>query len=360
MLAAGRLLIRLRIIKGFYWDDFFAMFSLVLLIPFAALNTISAPYSYEFAAMSEGTAPMLPPDQVSAIILKLEKYGFAAEAFFWTTLFLVKLSLLCLYRELLKGVGHSMKIWWASFVFVIISYGICIVGWLAQCGRIRDDFNPGMSKCIPRASTSLTDFVNRNLRGVARPRRSLHLDADGFQCRHRHPWYVAHRSQDRRILSAWPEVFADTIPVMALPLRTLYNLNARWSQKAAVMGVFAMALVTIAFEILRAVEFYKLFTFYTTLYTSLQVSFAVIISMLPPYGAIISNSKDHRARRHEFWRLITLRSTGSSGRSFALHSMPSGEQNSRQASGAGLTHSEENVPKMPHGKYGEDWEVRAV
>lgn len=147
---------------------------------------------------------------------------------------------------------------------------------------------------------------------------------------------------------------------MLLPLRTLYNLNTRSSQKWAVMGIFALALVTISFEVLRAVEFYQLDTFYTTLYTNLQVSFAVIISMLPTYRAIISNSDDHRQRRYEFWMLLTFRSRSSSTHSFALHSVGRDQSSAEADSASSVNQSGASLSSGQRGKRDEEWEVRAV
>ena len=84
---------------------------------------------------------------------------------------------------------------------------------------------------------------------------------------------------------------------MVLPIPTLWNLNMHRSRKIAVGAIFFLAWVTIAFDILRlAKSETHSGTLLETLYTSLQVEVAVIVSALPSYRVIWSTDSK-RARK---------------------------------------------------------------
>ncbi|KAL8688128.1 MAG: hypothetical protein Q9218_005882 [Villophora microphyllina] len=91
---------------------------------------------------------------------------------------------------------------------------------------------------------------------------------------------------------------------MVLPLFMIYGLQLRTSQKAVLAGVFSLGFVVAIFDILRTVESLRNGTFSgVALWSSLEVSIAVIVGSLPLYRALISS----KGRRSLFSRLSSDR-----------------------------------------------------
>lgn len=100
----------------------------------------------------------------------------------------------------------------------------------------------------------------------------------------------------------------------------------RISQKLAVTGVCCLALVCIAFDVLRTVQQYRGSMLLAILYTSLELEMAVLVVMLPPLRFLISNSDKSRTYRRRFLSIITLRSLSAKGSDDSLERIPSTEQ----------------------------------
>lgn len=75
---------------------------------------------------------------------------------------------------------------------------------------------------------------------------------------------------------------------MILPSAMLYQLQMRATQKLGLVLVFALALITVAFDIYRTYES-VVGVLYTSpaLYTALEVGFSVIVACLPVYRGLI-------------------------------------------------------------------------
>ena len=101
---------------------------------------------------------------------------------------------------------------------------------------------------------------------------------------------------------------------MALPLPLLLRLRMAVRQKLAVIGVFSLAWITIAMEILRAIETEKALPEATWLYTSLQTEVAVVVASLPAFSFLVSNTENNKDRRNQLRNAFPLRSKGSKAR----------------------------------------------
>ena len=101
---------------------------------------------------------------------------------------------------------------------------------------------------------------------------------------------------------------------MALPLPLLWRLQMPIRQKLAVAGVFSLAWVTIAMEILRLVETEHALPEVTWLYTSLETEVAVIVAALPAFSFLVSDSEGARERRNQFRNVLSLHSKDSRSR----------------------------------------------
>ena len=77
---------------------------------------------------------------------------------------------------------------------------------------------------------------------------------------------------------------------MALPLFMVWGLQLRKSQKLVLAGIFSLGFVVTIFDILRTVESLESGTFSgVALWSSLEVTIAVIVASLPLYRALLSS-----------------------------------------------------------------------
>lgn len=87
---------------------------------------------------------------------------------------------------------------------------------------------------------------------------------------------------------------------MALPLAMLKNLQVRTTAKIGLAAVFCCAFITIAFDILRAVETLTRdgVVGSTALWTNLESAVAVIVSCLPSFAALFNPRNSRNAGRN--------------------------------------------------------------
>ncbi len=79
------------------------------------------------------------------------------------------------------------------------------------------------------------------------------------------------------------------MPVLILPLFMIYGLQLRTNQKIVLTGIFSLGLLIVAVDILRTVESLRSGTFSgVALWSSLEVTVAVIVSSLPLYRVLIT------------------------------------------------------------------------
>lgn len=83
---------------------------------------------------------------------------------------------------------------------------------------------------------------------------------------------------------------------MVLPGYIIRKLQMTLSKKLGLVAVFSVALVTVAFDILRTVKSLDQGAFSaSSLYTSLEVTFAIIASCLPVYRAMLRTARKTKA-----------------------------------------------------------------
>ena len=90
------------------------------------------------------------------------------------------------------------------------------------------------------------------------------------------------------------------IIVMALPLAMLKGLQMSTKAKVGLTGIFCCAVITVAFDILRAVETLTNGSNpgSTALWTNLESAIAVIVSCLPTFKSLIGPRKDSNPGRN--------------------------------------------------------------
>lgn len=141
LLLLGRLLIRSITLPGFHGDDLFSVIAWVLMIAVMIITTYSTPLSYHFTSMLVGEEPITSPQEFSETAIDLRKWGIAAQTMFWTSLYCVKLSFMSLYRLVVTAMQAHQRVWWVAMVYIVLSYGICLIGVFGQCGDVVNLFS---------------------------------------------------------------------------------------------------------------------------------------------------------------------------------------------------------------------------
>ncbi|MCJ1308516.1 hypothetical protein MMC25_002169 [Agyrium rufum] len=249
LLTIGRFYIRYFKLKALFWDDFWHLIAYVLHLASSIALTIQAKLFFEVLAIKSGEAPRPEPDVFLNLGSTSLHYNFALSIIFWLCLYAVKASFLSLYYLILRGSGARMLLWKNVAGFTFASFWICVSSIFVECGpHLSDQLKPEV--CFTPETS--------------------------------------HR-QNKLILATTIFNCTSDILIMALPIPMLYQLRLRTSQKIAVAGVFMLAWVTIAFDILRTVESFLLGSQNVLLYTSLETEIAVIVSALPAYRILLKS-----------------------------------------------------------------------
>ncbi|KAI1768392.1 hypothetical protein GGR53DRAFT_477971 [Hypoxylon sp. FL1150] len=305
ILFVGRLLIRSILLKTFHLDDAFSALAWFLLLVSMICATIETPLIYQFSSILIGETPAPPEEDVANLVITLRTWNVAVETLFWTSLFAVKFSFMFLYRVVLRidSGGKHRAAWFIALVYIVLCYGICLIGVYGQCGDVRNLFT--YQQC-------------------ATP-------------------YVA--SLDIKLI--WVSYFfnvSSDLVVIILPMPLIWTLQMRLTQKLALSSLCTLAMITVAFDTARSVKLYQLSSALTYLYSYLELVISVLISMLPSYRFLISPADKDREYQRLFWSRITMRNyhSGSSG-----YSMNSYHRSHRAESARAIDQIDEQPPPLP-------------
>ncbi|KAI4137401.1 MAG: hypothetical protein LQ341_005159, partial [Variospora aurantia] len=160
----------------------------------------------------------------------------------------VKATFLIFYRLLFDVSQAFIRVWWAAVALTFATFWVCIGSTFTLCGSASDLYD--FRKCS--SPEALHD-----IRATYKYWCALNVGTD--------------------------------LVVMALPLYMLYGLQLRTTQKAILAGVFSLGLVVAIVDILRTVESLRSGTFSgVALWSSLEVTIAVIVASLPLYRVLLT------------------------------------------------------------------------
>lgn len=98
---AARTTIRLWLQKRLFIDDYILYFALAIHLALCSLYIADLPYLYRFFSVASGEAAPYPT--LAEDYYHMMQISFAVTAFFWTTLWAVKFSILFLFRKIMTG-----------------------------------------------------------------------------------------------------------------------------------------------------------------------------------------------------------------------------------------------------------------
>ncbi|KAH7080992.1 hypothetical protein FB567DRAFT_117299 [Paraphoma chrysanthemicola] len=198
--------------KWMEMQDYLIYFAFVCFLAMSISYLVIVPQIYKIGRVTLGLIEPWPTllDEVVNYIRMM----FVTTTLFWISLWSVKLSLLSLYKKFMEGLPKIyMRLWWALFVFCLISLVGCFVSYLTSC----PDFAASLSK------------------GECSGPRSV-------------------RGQLASLYTSFAvDVISDFL-IMALPINLVWGLQMARSQKLAILALFASGFVRIAFATIRVIQ----------------------------------------------------------------------------------------------------------
>jgi len=88
------------------------------------------------------TGNMAPYATINTDIVTVLKEVLCIQIFFWSTLWSVKLSLLCMFQRLTTGLSRYTKIWWGVLAFSVLSFIGCVISAFESCSSMHAWFSP--------------------------------------------------------------------------------------------------------------------------------------------------------------------------------------------------------------------------
>ncbi|KAL9008662.1 MAG: hypothetical protein Q9173_006234 [Seirophora scorigena] len=233
LLSTGRFAIRYASAGRFHLDDASHLLSVLLLIGLAAAYTHGFPYSARIASIGrkeEEAPPLTDPFYHHYLQLRL-----VVTLLVFMVLWSVKATFLIFYRLLFDVSQTFFRLW-----------------------------------CVAVALTFATFWVIDVCLGECSSAKALHDIRTTYKY-----WCALNVGTD--------------LIVMALPLYMISSLQLRPTQKAILGGVFSLGLVVPIVDILRTVESLESGTFSgVALWSSLEVTVAVIVASLPLYRVLLT------------------------------------------------------------------------
>ncbi|CAF9930985.1 MAG: hypothetical protein ALECFALPRED_004773 [Alectoria fallacina] len=254
LLTAGRYWIRCKIIKRLSWDDAAHLLALLLLVAQISIVSGAASMIYQIANYETGD-----DEHYQAKHSLFVRLNIAGILITWCCLYAVKISFLLLYHRIFRISEKFIQAWWMVLGIVVLTFWILVGGSLTECGS---------PSALERVENCLAPSMMR-------------------------------RQKVFVIYSCALNVFSD-LGIMALPLAMLKDLQMRTPAKVGLAGVFCCAFITVAFDILRAVETDMKggVEGSTALWTNLESAIAVIVSCLPSFIALFSTKNDRKTGRN--------------------------------------------------------------
>jgi hypothetical protein len=153
-------------------QDYLLYVAFVFFLIMSICYILMAPKIYMIGQVSKGL--VRPPETLTADVVWCTRVIFVSQTSFLLALSLVKLSLLALYRKLIKGLPIMyLRIWWAVLVFCLL---------VSRSSMSRDSAGPGLTDisqqslcgCVISVFTVCDDFTANMRVGCCKGARSLY------------------------------------------------------------------------------------------------------------------------------------------------------------------------------------------
>ncbi|KAF2873032.1 hypothetical protein BDV95DRAFT_365353 [Massariosphaeria phaeospora] len=251
-ITLGRLFLRWRALRRFLLDDYFNAAAAILVLPFMVVSLLYLPIEYNIQLVYLGLSDKQPTLEETIWVTKLSA---VVVLLFWLIIYFAKASFLALYWQIFAISPRFRVLWWIVAVFTALCFLVTWISSFWACGH--------PSKYLDFEACQLVDPVI--------PTRLVII------------WCSLH------VISS--------IMLMVLPLlMTSRLLKLGFREKVALIFVFGLVLIDVAFDVVRTT--YSLSpdlsvgTNLSVLWTYMEPTVAVIVCALPHYKALISRKNE--------------------------------------------------------------------
>ncbi|KAI6778064.1 uncharacterized protein J7T54_007672 [Emericellopsis cladophorae] len=234
--------------RTFSWEDGWLTAAWLVFIAVTSLYLNAGPIIFRLQDVSEGKIE--PYATVMDDSLVVQKAFFVVPSVLWICLWLIKASLLCLYKRLMAGLKTYIIFWWIVVFICVVTLALAITSSMLSC-------------------SSMTAWFTSGACGTPRDVHAAYISL----------WY-----------SYSVDVFTDLL-VMCLPLGLICNLQMHWRRKITIGALFGLGWVCIAVSTIRATylghdnvaeqKFKRPSTSWLALWGIVEAAIAVIIGCGP-------------------------------------------------------------------------------
>ncbi|KAJ5407977.1 hypothetical protein N7509_001860 [Penicillium cosmopolitanum] len=266
-------------------EDYLLVIGYIFFLELSVLYIYIAPVIFRLAALSAGT--IAPYATVMDDSVKLQIVFFVTTSSLWICLWMVKFSLLSMYKRLLVGKQYLLA-WWVIVILCILFLIGCILSSWFSCESFHAWFTAG--EC-----------------GTARDHRAARISL-----------YFAYAV----------DILTD-LAIMALPLRLIWNLRMKPRQKLSIGGLFCFGWVCIIVSTIRVVKLGEGTATgvpapsWLALWATIEASIAVMIGCCPGLYRVMKTALSPSKHSYDY-NSYNMRGRGGSG-------MPSNRSGTRGA-----------------------------
>ncbi|CAL5866155.1 uncharacterized protein PFLUO_LOCUS362 [Penicillium psychrofluorescens] len=249
LVVAVRLAGSIRQVKDIKAEDFLILIAYALFLELAILYIIITPVIFRLAALESGLIPMYAG--VEHDTLQIQIFFFVTTSSLWLCLWMVKFSLLSMYKRFLSGRAY-ITAWWLIFGFCILFLIGCIL-------------------------------------------------SSWFSCSSFHAWFTAGEcdtARDHRasVISLYYSYAVDLVTdfaIMVLPLGLIWKLKMKRNRKLSISGLFCLGWVCIVIATIRVIQLRDNSSngqpkpAWLALWGTIEASIAVLIGCCPGLYRII-------------------------------------------------------------------------
>lgn len=106
--------------RKFSWEDGWLVAAYVVFIVITGLYLNAAEVIFRLEGLADGTTQLYEPEKMAADGLHIQKTFFVTTSGLWICLWLIKASLLSLYKRLMNNLRLYLILWWIVVVICVI------------------------------------------------------------------------------------------------------------------------------------------------------------------------------------------------------------------------------------------------
>ncbi|KAL7943910.1 hypothetical protein V8C42DRAFT_327149 [Trichoderma barbatum] len=234
----------------FQMEDILIYGALVSFAIMTALYLATIPTLFNLEEIENGR--MEPYGSLESDLVMMLHEFFVVQFFFWLTLWMVKWSLMCMFKKLTYGLPLYTNVWWAVLMFSILTFIGCCISNFTSCSSMHAWFTAG--EC-----------------STARDARAKEISL----------WF-----------SLAVDLATDLL-IMAVPMRVLWGLQMSLVEKISIGVIFAVGLITMVTAIIRSVTLEssstsgQVSTTWLIMWAAIEGAIAMIVGCLPSFAVFI-------------------------------------------------------------------------